>query len=926
MFKIFYTLLAVLISTTALAQKTITVTGIVRSDDGKVLPKANVSLYNIGFRDTLKSITNASGAYNFDNVKTTKAVIKISFVGYKTFSDEFDYTTAVDEQINNDIVLTAGNVLETVTLAASKVLIKEDTVSYKVDSTMFRKNDNVEEVLKKLPGVEVDKEGKVTAQGKEVTKVKVNGKEFFGGDVTTATRQLNADMVDRIQIIDDYGDQAAFTGVKSGDPTKTLNIQLKKDKNRGVFGNASAGAGTENRYSSALTLNRFNNEQQISITGGINNVNANTFDFSRLPGGMGAIAGSTMRSFGVGNGGANGIALSKNIGVNYRDQWSKKVSVNGSYSYTTKDNSTINDVFKEAPNATSTDNTQFTKQNSVSNNITDNHRFDFTLDYSIDSFNFIKFQPGFTFRQVNDNYYSISNTYNGKNVALNNANNTDINNSKTPNYTGNLLYNHRFHKKGRSLSLNLAGANNFTNGLDNVNNLTDVYNAGVYSTTLKLLQDVVQDNHNYNYGLTASYNEPLSKTRALEFNYNYNKRFVENDRETFNTAVVPNLLVPNQTNIYDNVYTTNRFGVNFRTNLKKYNYAVGLAVQPSTLESNTYTGTKLQYKQNIVNYFPMLRLAYNFSKSKSFSINYNGSTNQPTFQQSQPIVDNSNSQNIIIGNPDLKPEFSNTLSTRYNNFNPISGNVFFGSLNFTVTKDKIVNNVKTDKLNGIQETRYLNTNGYYNATAFYAISRPLQNRKYVFNVGGNIAYSNYVSYLDSAKNKGTNWVLSQRFAMDYKIKNWLETSGGVVFGLNDVSNSLISSSNSSVKSWSLTQSSRMFFKHDFNFNYDIAKTINQGYTSNVVANPLIINATLEKMFLKSKNASLKLQGYDLLNQNTNFSRSVNSNSVIIDTRTNRLQRYFLLSVVYRFNKFKGASTTGPGIRQEVRMGGGRMGF
>jgi hypothetical protein len=227
----FFILLCLLFTaSSSIAQKTITVSGLVRGDDGKVMPKANVTLVAIGAKDTMRTITNKDGKYSFDNVKAAKTLITITYVGFKKFSDEYDYTTDTDEHNNFDIVLTAGNFLETVTLQSSRVYIKEDTIGYKVDSTMYRKNDNVEEVLKKMPGIEVDKDGKVKAQGVEVTKVRVNGKEFFGGDVATATRQLNADMVDRIQIIDDYGDQAAFTGVKSGDPTKTMNIQLKKEK------------------------------------------------------------------------------------------------------------------------------------------------------------------------------------------------------------------------------------------------------------------------------------------------------------------------------------------------------------------------------------------------------------------------------------------------------------------------------------------------------------------------------------------------------------------------------------------------------------------------------------------------------------------------------------------------------------------------
>jgi hypothetical protein len=680
MYKIFFTLISFFLVLSVGAQKTISVKGGAKTDDGKALTQASVSLYYAGNKDTLKTITNDKGNYTFANVQAKKVMITISYVGYKKFLDEYDFTNVDDEVTNNDVVMTKGdNMLETVTVESSKIYIKEDTVSYRIDSTMFRKNDNVEQVLKNLPGVEVDKDGKVTAQGKEVTKVKVNGKEFFGGDVKTATRQLNADMVDKIQIIDDYGDQSAFTGVKDGDPTKTLNIQLKKDKNKGIFGSVTAGYGSDKRYSNAFTFNRFNNNQQISFTGNLNNTNESLFDFSRIPGGMGAIAGSMVRSFGgagspFGNfGSSDGIGVTKTFGVNYRDEWSKKVSVNGSYSFSVKDNNILNDVYQQLTANNNTD-LLFNNQNTIDNSRNINHRFSYNVEYRIDSFNYLKFNPSVTLSKLTDDYNSNFNYFNAKGITVNSGINKDLNKSQTPNFTGSLLYNHRFHKKGRTLSVNLNSGLSNTDGNDDVNNMGNLfYNGNIIPRNI--LQNVVQNNSSNNYSVNASFNEQLNKKEALEFNYTFSHRFIGNDRETFDLITGNKIFVDSLSNIYENIYTTNRFGANYRNTQKKYNYAVGLAVQPATIESNTLTGKKLQYKQQLINYFPVVRFAYNFSKSKSFNLNYNGSTNQPSFQQSQPVIDQTNAQNIVIGNPNLKPEFSNTFSTRYNNFNVISGDV-----------------------------------------------------------------------------------------------------------------------------------------------------------------------------------------------------------------------------------------------------------
>ena len=248
------------------AQESVSLTGIIKSIDGNPLSNATVILYDLSNHDSLKTSSKENGLYRFLNVKSDKFSILVSFIGFDNFSKTYDFSSKSGSISVEDIFLNPGsNMLGNITLESQKVQIKEDTVSYIIDSTMYRKNDNVEALLKNLPGVQVDKDGTVTAQGKQVTKVKVNGKEFFNGDVTTATRELNADMVDKVQIIDDYGDQAAFTGIKDGDPSKTLNIQLKKDKNKGYFGNGTAGAGTASRYLGSLSLNRFNDDQQISL-------------------------------------------------------------------------------------------------------------------------------------------------------------------------------------------------------------------------------------------------------------------------------------------------------------------------------------------------------------------------------------------------------------------------------------------------------------------------------------------------------------------------------------------------------------------------------------------------------------------------------------------------------------------------------------
>ncbi len=901
--KLLTVLLVVTISSqVAYAQKTLKLKGVVKTEDGKTIAKANVMLFHEGEADTLRTLTDDKGLFSFDNVLAMKTGIAVSYSGYDVFARYYNYENLDGEQFITDIKMVQGSkTLDAVIVTANKVTIKEDTVSYKIDSTMYKKNDNVEELLTKLPGVEVDrKTGAVTAQGQEVTKVRVNGKDFFGGDVTTATKNLNADMVDRIDVIDDYGDQSAFTGIKLGDASKTLNIQLKKDKNKGIFGNAALGGGTDGRYVNAVTINKFDNERQISLIGNLNNNNTSSFNFGS---GGGQMGGAMMRSLSgaFGNLGANnaGIAKTQSLGLNYRDAWSKKIAVNGSYTITNKDRNTNQEIERQQFQGNQT---ILRNESNFDNTNTDNHRADFNFEYKVDKNNFLRIRPTFTYQKTNSNYasdFALSNN----DVLVNKGKYTESNFSKQPNLSGNFLYNHRFNSKGRVVSISGDAGNNDSQGDNLVLNDSKYYFTPTTFIDSVSKQQIIQDNGNYNYGTKVSYIEPLTKKKSLEFNYSYNKRYTSIDREPFN---IDNFGVKNfidsQATIYNNTYYTNNLGVNFRNNQKKYNYTLGLSVQPATIVGYQEL-KKIETKQNVINFFPVARVAYNFSRSKSLSFDYNGRSAQPTFNQLQPVVDNSNKQSIIIGNPDLRPEFTHRVGARYNNFNFITGTVFFGSLNFSLTDSKVVSDVD-NKSFGVQETRYRNAGGTYNSSAFYNYSRPFQNRKYVLNYGGNLFYNNNVSFLKGERNIGKNLILTQRLTTVITIKKWLELGGGGNYTYNKATFSLRQSSGTETNRFALSQNARLFLKNDFTFTYDLDKTINSGLGNGITKNPFIINASAEKLISKKYNASLKLNAYDLLNENTNIARSVTGYGYT-DTRSNSLTRYFLASVVFRFSKFVG---------------------
>ena len=293
------------------AQVSRQVTGRLVDTAGSALSRASVKLYIPGGKDTLRAVTNNNGAFIIKNVPTPRFNISVSNIGYVVTERSFSFDASLEDIRLEDIAMQPfATTLQEIVITTPPIVVKEDTVEYKIDSSMVKPNAMTEDLLKKLPGIEVDKSGNITAQGKSVTRVKVNGKDFFGGDPKAATRELPADLIDKVQIIDDYGDMANVSGIKDGEPEKVLNLQLKKDKNKGVFGRGTAGIGTDDRYQGTLNTNIFNNNKQLSITANSNNSNASVFNDGGGGGGRdlnsGGIGRAVMASVdGGGGGGGN---------------------------------------------------------------------------------------------------------------------------------------------------------------------------------------------------------------------------------------------------------------------------------------------------------------------------------------------------------------------------------------------------------------------------------------------------------------------------------------------------------------------------------------------------------------------------------------------------------------------------------------------
>lgn len=904
----------------AYGQQTAAVRGVVTDSSGSPLIGASVKL--ISGNDSTGGVTGTGGSFNLILPGASSLVLHVTNIGYHPFSKEYTSTRGVINVDTIRLIPEASLLGEVIVTSVNPITIKEDTIEYKADAYKVREGAPVEDVIKKLPGVEVDKDGQITAQGKSVSRVRVNGKDFFGGDVQTATKNLPAEIIDNIQIIDDYGDQANLTGIKSGEPEKIININIKKDKNKGRFGNASVAAGSNERYGVNLVANDFKGDRQLSLVSAINNTNANLFNFNgggRGGGARGANFGSAER----GGGGGNGITLSNSVGLNYRDQWGKKISVYGSYSFSSRSSNNISASQTQDFNPT---NIRFTERSNNARSGGNNHRATFNLEYKMDSMNYLKVSPFFSQSSSTSASNGISSISQKNYFTLNNSH--SLNESKAPNMGGDFSFNHKFFKKGRNLNFTGSITHSYREQMqeryNNYTNADSTFSPVLVTDTIQQ-QRIGTNNKNTQTHARISYTEPIGNQtggskNVLELSYEWNRSSTRNQRNLDDIDPLTGIgsFNPVQSNHFDYQFVINRIGLNLKGNSAKYNYVVGLISQPTSLSGQSI-GKDINTSYRNMNWIPSARFVYNFEKNHSLTLSYGGQSRQPDFMQLQPVVDSSNLNNIVVGNPNLQSELTRRLSLQYNKFDNKSGRSLFTNLSFSQTDNKIVSS-RVNNPNGTGRTvSYLNTNGFYNLNADGAYTRPFFNRKFTASVNFNANYNNNISYTDNQRNRGSNWNIRPGTRLRIDIENVIDASVNINYTIYRTETKYAEYNNvNKARTLNIGINGQNYFFKDLTLGYDFSKIINYNFSSNVNSNPLILNLFVEYRFLKNKVATVRVQGFDLFNENTGIMRTIDG-TMITDSRNNRLARYFLVAFNYRLQKFGGSSRGTGGATGRPRM-------
>ncbi|MDP9076488.1 MAG: TonB-dependent receptor [Bacteroidota bacterium] len=861
--------------------------------------------------------TQSDGRFLMNGVAQGSFILYISYPGYAGYSEKFTLDSSqTTRDFNNIGLVLKTNLLKEVIVrgTVSAIRIKGDTTEYNAKAYKLSPNAKVEDLLKRLPGIQVDKDGKISAQGQTINKVLVDGEEFFGDDPTLVTRNLRADMVDKVQLFDKKSDQASLTGMNDGKTDKALNVKLKEDKKRGNFGKAEAGVGTDGYYRGQLMFNSFNARQRFSVYGVTANDGKTSLDWQdnakyatsnidiSTPGMMIDLGGYDELESRSGSYDGKGLPVARTGGVHYDDKWKgDTLSINANYKIgaLTVDGTNNIQTQNNIPTGRLNSNTDQTFHNHVFR-----QKIDGVFQIKPDSTSSLKFTLNGGIKNTEQNNHAFTNTNNEAGNLLNNNLLNSSSNANQQNMTAGVLYTEKLNKPGRTFSLNLIGSINKINTAGLLNSKINYYSNGLPDSTQSVNQFKTNATSNNAVNAILNYSEPLSKAVLMLLSYGFAAGGSASDQRTFNRSADGSY--SSLDSLYSNNFKvkqfSNQLGVNFNLVKNKTMLAFGTKVSNVDFRQlDIYSKNKLN--RNFILWNPQVNLQYKISQQSSIRLNYDGNSVEPTVAQLQPVLINNDPLNITQGNPGLKPSFIQRAFVGYQSYNPLNGQLVGVFTGYQLTANPVVSNLMTDS-SGRTVNRYINlkdkTTANFNFAAFFDRKiKPLDlNAGINLNINGNTYYNLSNNQLN--RTDYTVYTLQARFS---KAKaNVYEFNASLGPTYTSSGSSLQQNINNNGKGFTGNGDFTLYLPGKFqlssNANYQYnskTKTFDQNFSR------LIINASLNKLFLKEQTLKLSLSGNDLLNQNTGFNRNVSGN-LITQSNYTTIKRYFMLSLSYDFNK------------------------
>ncbi|GHU76936.1 collagen-binding protein [Bacteroidia bacterium] len=897
------------------------VRGVVLEKDSKnPIEQATVRLLNKKDSTLITGVvTTRTGSFSLKNIRSGNYILSFSFVGFQSYDQDLNVTGRPNPLNVGNILLADASILlgEAIVMGkAPEVVVRNDTLEYNADSYKTTEGSVLEDLLKKMPGAEVDSDGKITVNGKEIKKVMVDGKEFFSTDPKVASKNLPANMVDKVQVLDRKSDMTMMTGFDDGDEETVINLVVKPGMKQGWFGNAFAGYGSRDRHEGNFMVNRFINSDQFTLMGGLNNTN--NMGFSDLASTMFQGGGGGGMRFG--GGGGNGITQSANGGFNFSKDFNKKLVITGNLRYNHSDNDAESKGISE--NYLQGGVNQYSSNLNTSNRVNDNFGANLRMEWKPDTLTSIIFRPDFSLSNSNSWSNGNSTTLQGleSNPGQRDSLNTGISRSSMDgngyNLSGTLEVSRKLNNKGRVLSVSLSGGYNNTEE-DGLNySKTRRFIDGIEPYDSIIDQKYHNANTSYNYRAYLSFVEPLGHRNFLQATYSFSQRAQESDKPTYTPDATGAYSVLDTNYISSTRYdfTTQRISLSFKAMREKYNLTLGLNADPYNSKGKVYKDNKLveEISRSQLNFSPMAQLNFIFSKQSNLRLDYNGRTSQPSMSQLQLVRDVTDPNNTYIGNPGLKPRYTNDLNLRFQRFLPEQQTAFMLMAGGNYILNDIVSDV-TNLPGGAKRTTYANISGNYNANLRFMFNTPLKNRKFTINSMSMGSYNNSNSLVDAEKSNTKNLSLSERAGIDYR-SNLFDFGLNGNIRYNNTQYSLRPGNNQNTYNYGGGATTTIYLPLNFKLESDITYSTNSGYAAGYQQKEMMWNASASKSFLKGNAATLRLKIYDILQQRSNISHNTTAFG-FTESESNTLTSYFIVHFIYRFQAFKGGANASDGMRR-----------
>lgn len=913
MIKLTVTLLLVISTSIILFGQQASVKGIITDTaEKKALSNSVVALLRAA-DSTLVTFTRSKkdGSFSLTNIKAGNYLLLVT---HPTYADFFVVATLTDTSIadmNTIPMILRSQLLEQVIVSQKlgAIRIKKDTTEYIADSFKVAANASVEDLLKRLPGIQVDKDGKIKTQGEEVQKVLVDGEEFFGDDPTMATQNIRADAVDKVQVYDKKSDQAAFTGIDDGQRTKTINLQLKEDKKNGYFGKVTLGGGLKDKFNNQAMINAFKKKRKFAAYGIMSNTGRtglgwgdrnnygggdNNIEFDESGGGIMIFSSGDDFDGGGGSYYGEGLPTSWSAGTHYSNKFNgDKSKLNTNYQFkklnTIGSGATTTQYFL-------TDSSYF--RNERGNNFSQRLRNNISGSYEIqlDSFSTLKFSANGSLGKTITNNYSYNETLSGSKLPVNTSSRNSNNTGENQSLNTTILWKKKFSKKGRTISVNVDQRYTNSNTKGFLSSFNEIFGTSILKDTVD--QEKINNSKKLSINSKVSYTEPLSKSVTLEVNYSLSNGNSESERisnEQSNGKYEK--YIDSLSSHYEVNVLTNLGGANIRVNKKRISFSVGGSISNAAFrQKDIRKDTLLTY--SYLNLFPRANFNWTIKPQTRLNIRYNGSTRQPTIEQLQPLNDNNDPFYERKGNPNLKQEFNHNFGINFNDYKVLNNRSIYGYLDFTTTTNAISTN---DQLveGGKRISQPFNVSGNYRYNSYVGYGFKLKKSDFNINFNTNFSGSQNKSLINNRiiSNKSGQYQLG--VYTNYNKEKKIEFNIGVDVGYNtSKSNAIINNY------WSTTINSditvylpwKTLIRTNTDLNFRQKTPL---FTQN--RNVYLWNATFSKKIFKGETGLLSFEMKDVLNQNLGFNRDI-SEGYIQERTYETIRRFWLVSFTWNFSK------------------------